>query len=183
MRKCLKVLASFSALALAASAQAGLILNPGFESGSADWSLGGRFSVTTADKNSGSSSLLINGTGSYSISRSTAITVSPNTQYDFSYYFKSNVHQIVQLVDGPNSWDGVTMTTMDDQWKFLDGSWHQLSGRFNSGSLSAVQVLIYDQNIGNSYVDDLNLTVVPEPASLGLIGLSVVGLLTRRRKA
>ena len=135
---------------------ANLVQNSGFESGSANWIFGGPFSVTTADKNSGSSSLLIAGTGSWGTSRSAAIAVSPNTQYSFSYYLKSTSNKLVQLVDGPGSWNGISGMTMDSQ--ILDGAWHKLSGSFNSGSLSAVQVLMYDSSAGNSYIDDLSLT-------------------------
>lgn len=72
-----------------------------------------------------------------------------------------------------------------------DGTWESINIPFSGAGAQVRAITLQDFSdagrdmYGNViyYIDNLNVTYVPEPASLGLLGLTVPALLARRRKS
>lgn len=208
MRTCNKrmfvVLAAMTAmLVISIPASAAIIVNGDFEDGNKyakppGWTVGNETNGTImldSVAHEGSGSLKMNRTsGSTQIYVYQDIDVTPNEDYTFSF------------------WGRLTTTSTQDniQWNRLDmdikdiatdeligrlrikqdvdggGVWVFKEGTFNSGERTQVRVVLGNSTSwrGNSldgWIDDV--TVVPEPTTLGMVALGLGGFLARRRRS
>jgi PEP-CTERM motif len=112
---------------------------------------------------------------------------------DSSYDFTNVPDVIVNGIDqGANGWNfgDPTYSGTSDQgtWEFIQ---IPLDPTMSTENIRALTFQDYDDNTAGGrkitgtvtwYIDDLTITPVPEPATLGLLGLAVPTLLARRRK-
>lgn len=123
--------------------------NAGFEEGSAQWSLPGEFTITTADKNSGNSSLKLSATGSnhyaYQI-----LAVNPNTNYVLSFYAKGNKQNWCKILTTSDA-------TVAEIKTLGNNTWTRYTVFFNSGNNQYLKIYIGDNGETTSgvlYFDD-----------------------------
>lgn len=127
-----------------------LLKNPGFESGSQNWTVESPFSISSADKRTGTYSLKLAGTTSWKNTYQT-VAVSQNTNYTLKFYMKGSGK--IQAVAFTTSWN-----TIKSQQFTPSGSWTQYSMAFNSGSNTSVIICFQDAGNGTLYIDDTELT-------------------------
>jgi len=162
---------------------ANLVLNPGFESGTTSWSVPAQFSQSNVDKHSGTYSLKLAGTASWSNMFQT-VNVSTNTNYTFSFWGKCGGSEVFKVMD--MSWAVIQTanTTANNAWTYY-------SITFNSGSRTQVMVDVTDSAAGTCYFDDFSVdsgsatatptsaaTATPTPAPGGTIGNTTDGTST-----
>ena len=134
---------------------ASLLLNPGFEDGSAYWTLARVFSISTADKHSGLQSLLLSGAGSSSYTPQ-EVTLKPNTDYILTAYIKGNARLFMGM---KSFWGGAYASA----YITPTSDWVQYTLIFNSNNYPEIhRVFFLDapyQPISNatSYIDDVEL--------------------------
>jgi hypothetical protein len=106
------------------------------------------------------------------------LPVNPNTRYGFSIWVLnwSSAPQISANLDfllNGTSVGNITYPT-------TSGNWQQFATTWFSDSNTSLNVAIYDRNLagfGNDVaLDDISLTVVPEPSTLALLAAGAVGL-------
>lgn len=127
-----------------------LVQNPGFENGSTSWVLDAGWSISTADKYSGTSSARLDGTSSWRNLYQT-ITVTPNTNYTLTFYGKCSNSTYFDVRDG--SW----ATALASGNTAGNNVWTQYTLNFNSGSYSSVVIRVGDNNNGTNYFDDFDV--------------------------
>ncbi|MGG1516379.1 polysaccharide lyase family 8 super-sandwich domain-containing protein [Paenibacillus oryzisoli] len=135
--------------------QADLAVNSGLESGDGTgWALGTGFTVSSADKYSGSYSLKFPGTGGWGFSKQT-LNVSPGTDYTVSFYAKTNTANSVvsKVLDG----NGSPISGASQVYVLPGTSWAHYSYNFNSGSNRKISIYFGEGIAGTSYVDDVTL--------------------------
>jgi hypothetical protein len=139
---------------------------------------------------SGSNMLIVNGgaTPSLPVWEEAGISVAADQYYTFTGYVAANYPANPALIgigfNGATTGSPFTVST-------TPGLWEQFSFTWYSGDATSLDVTLLDLNPvadGNDFaVDALSLTQssVPEPASAALLimGLSVVGVVRRRRAA
>lgn len=130
------------------SASSNKVANPGFENGTNNWYLDSIFSVSTADKYSGSSSLKMVGTGNWKNAYQ-PITVSPNTDYTLSFYMKGSAS--TQAVIFNSDWS----TRINSKVFTPTSSWAKYTLTFNSGNRSTIALDLQDASSGTTYIDDI----------------------------
>lgn len=104
---------------------------------------------------------------------------------EFSYYAKytgtTTGNGQLHFIAYTDSW-----ATVVDSWDSLSNDWQKITISLVGATLTEVRYLrfqTYGSNLGgadNTYLD--NLEVIPEPATMVLLGLGSVGLLIRRRQ-
>lgn len=156
------------------------VVNGGFESGDfTGWttqpaSSGSWFFVRSTGAHSGSFSVAFGGYGGISDEIFQSVSATNGGSYVLSFW----LNNLNQLGDDKMtvSWEGQSL---------FDASapvgWTQYS--FNVTAHSAtpeVRIAGFD-GIDFSYVDDVSLTAVPEPASMAVLGTGALALLRRRR--
>lgn len=131
-----------------------MVLNPGFESGTTGWTLSWNWGLSSAYKNSGSTSLLLNGSTSWSSAYQT-INVLQNTNYVLSFYGKSTAPTLFKIMNSAFSTDiSLTrFTNSTNQWKRYEIS-------FYTGNNTSINILLSDGG-GTHYFDDFNLFQLP----------------------
>jgi hypothetical protein len=73
---------------------------------------------------------------------------------------------------------------VDTDPTFADFEWHSVSMPFaTSGVENQFRIMVRSQGVAGSVIHLDNFTIVPEPASLGILALGGIPLLRRRRHA
>lgn len=174
-------------IALSVSARAqNIVQDPGFESDASgfvnapDFLSGGDWQVTAGtsyvadfatDAHSGNNYVEISPDGDSSTIQQTLATQS-GSDYDLSFYYEV-------IVTDPTTIDfgGISNSISDDT---TDG-WVQASYT-DLGATSSSTVLSFTTSNEGVFIDDVSVTAVPEPASLGLLTVAGIGIMARRRK-
>ncbi len=120
---------------------------------------------------------------------SETVSVTQNTQYNFSTWV-SNWSGYPYYYLYPASLDFILNgQTISFTAPTTPADWQQFATTWNSGSSNSLDIQIYDRNLdwlGNDFaLDDISLTVVPEPSTLVLLGVGAIGLVVyswRRRR-
>ena len=80
------------------------------------------------------------------------------------------VQASLTLDNDPSTWESISLTSIPVPVAPLTTTWVGVSLFFNNDSIGSL----------SGYVDDVNFTIVPEPASLWLVGLGAAVALRRR---
>ena len=127
------------------------VINPGFEFGSTSWNLGSNWLISSADKNSGSYSLLCNGQGNWSCSTQ-IISVTANSSITFTFNAKCSQSTYVKILAGA-TYSNVLSTISTSS----DNQWHQYTSTFSNGNYDHLKIYFGDGG-GTLYFDDISLT-------------------------
>ena len=115
-----------------------------------------------------------------------SIPVTPNTSYDFNAWFSewgipaSNAALIQVTVNSVAIAPNYTVETPNGTWGNYDALWASGASTTAIIKISDVNPLGSTQNGNDFAIDDISFTAVPEPASLSLLALGGVMLMTRR---
>lgn len=189
---------------LVGQADANLVVNGGFENGP-DWGLPDNWTLGHDGGSSGmvqrGVNIVYDGTASLVLSRGGSgenqafayqdISVSKNAEYDFSFYGRVTPNEAypgwneakMEIRDVVTN-DLIASLVMDD---VADGAdvWVLKSGTFNSGDREQVRVICANSanwrgNYELGYFDEV--TVTPEPATMGMLAIGGLGILFRRKR-
>jgi len=171
------VLAS-AALSSRADDPLNLVINPGFESGAflPGWTnnSGGNF-VNASNAHSGTYSAWMGAVGSDgSFQQSIATTV--GLLYNVSFWLESPGGT---PNDFSASFGGVTFYTITNAGAF---PYTQFMGNITATTASSLLLFSARQDPSYWHVDDVDVHLVPEPGTLGLIALGALGLVGALRK-
>lgn len=184
--------------------QANLVVNGGFEDATiSPWvgDNGGAVSISTASANSGSQSGQVDfpAADNANIYHNNSITPADRL-LTYTFSFSANVEaagysEILGIRPALGEWNGVTPIAYqfgDIEWITAGTTgWVTFSQEFTlsqaDGTLVQPRLYYYPQGgtpkvAGSVLMDDVSLTVIPEPATLGLVGAFGVGILFIRRR-
>jgi len=177
--------ASVIALCVSARAQ-NIVQDPGFESDtmgstSAPNSLSGNDCQVTggtsyvadfaSDAHSGNNYVEISPDGDTSTIQQT-LTTQSGADYNLSFYYEVLVLDPTTIDFGSTS-ESISDTTTNG---WVPASYTDLP------ATSSSTVLSFSTANEGVFIDDVSVTAVPEPASLGLLTVAAVGIMARRRK-
>jgi hypothetical protein len=178
--------ASVIALCVSARAQ-NIVKDPGFESdtsesvnapnslSSNDWQVTSGTSYVADfanDAHSGNNYVEISPDGDTSTIQQILNTQS-GVDYNLSFYYEVLVLDPTTIDFGSNT-ETISDTTTDG---WVPATYDDLS------ATSSSTVLSFSTANEGVFIDDVSVTAVPEPASLGLLTVAAVGIMARRRKS
>jgi hypothetical protein len=164
-----------------------IVQDPGFESdtsetvSSPDYLSGGDWQVTSgtsyvanfaSDAHSGNNYLEIAPDGDTSTIQQT-LTTQSGADYDLSFYYEVIVIDPTTIDFG--SFSTSISDTTTDGW--VPATYDDLT------ATSTSTVLSFSTANEGVFLDDVSVTAVPEPASLGLLAVAGLGIMARRRKS
>jgi len=181
-----RVLALVLSLTVSTFAQANLLANAGFESGvltpwaqTTDFGGAENWNVTSADAYTGVYSATNRGN---KLIEQFIVPVATSDITSITFALK-NVDGSINAInllysDATKSQDLIFHT--DSEWHVYDWTSHLVAGK----QLVSFGVFGYDGGgaTNRTYLDDVDIEVVPEPATLSVLGLGLLGFL-RKRKA
>lgn len=144
-----------------------IMTNGTFETNTAGWGLDSQFTRSSADAHTGTYSVAqVSPSGSFqnftTINDSTGIAVTPNTNYNFKFWYKMTVSGFGPLIY-INSGNAYGSSIVSGALGNTSGAWVQATLSFNSGSNSKVWFRL--QNNGGAttaFYDDFTLTTGTE---------------------
>jgi hypothetical protein len=179
--------ASVIALCVSAARAQNIVKDPGFESdtsesvsapnslSSNDWQVTSGTSYVAdfaSDAHSGNNYVEISPDGDTSTIQQT-LTTQSGADYNLSFYYEV-------IVTDPTTIDfGSHTETISDT---TTGGWVPATYDDLSASSSSTVLSFSTANEG-VFIDDVSVTAVPEPASLGLLSVAGIGIMARRRKS
>jgi hypothetical protein len=110
----------------------------------------------------------------------------PGQDYELSFYI--GVQNSVSIATGPASVTASAGSTSQDFTNTIATAgqqWQQFTLPFTATGASTIITLSGLSTTGGSYIglENVVVTAVPEPASLSLVGVSAIAMLTRRRRS
>lgn len=190
MTKSLMMVVAGLVLMAGPMANANLMVNGGFESGTADWYVwagsypDAYFAVVNAaaTAHEGSQYLTTVGPGNFEIAKNSDLSL-PNTTYTMTIWVYPSLDcsdTYIQI--GMQGWDNISGYSVGSA-SLVKGQWNPIQATFTTGSSGMTfqpHAYVWGLSSGSLAFDDI--TVVPEPATLGILVLGGLGLL-RRKKA
>lgn len=198
------------ALFAAAPTWANLVTNPGFESGGSspdDWGVNANASgyitggTPDVDVHTGSRAIYLENPTTAASDRwfktnSGLIPASQGQTYDFSFWVKTenldaDDRVILRIAEQDDANNGQGAHT--EAWVLGDTDWTELTTSFTIGGAATTQfrlLLVFGHGANETTnasaratFDDVTATqFIPEPASLGLLGVAMLGVVGRRRR-
>jgi hypothetical protein len=175
-------------IALSVSARAqNIVQDPGFESDTSetvsapsflsagDWQITSGASYVAnfaSDAHSGNNYVEISPDGDTSTIQQT-LTTQSGADYNLSFYYEVIVTDPTTIDFGSNT--ETISDTITNGW--VPATYDDLSATSSSTALS------FSTANEGVFIDDVSVTAVPEPASLGLLTVAAVGIMARRRKS
>lgn len=130
-----------------------LLANPGFESDLSGWTTNGsNFTATTAEKNSGSKALKVVASATWNFIMQ-ELSVTPNTDYSVSFYYKGTASIKTGILFTGNGWEDLKIS-----YEPVSSAWKKAVINFNSASYSKLILIIQDSSNGTNYYDDISFS-------------------------
>jgi hypothetical protein len=128
-----------------------VVLNPGFESGTQNWTVEGTFSVVGTNAKSGTRSLRVSSTEPAWDKSFQNLTVQPNKTYTLTFWAKGKKTLKVDVRDA--NWGELFETYVEPSTDYK-----QYTLTFNSGNRTQMVLVIWDSwGSGTTYLDDFQI--------------------------
>ncbi|WP_068610469.1 carbohydrate binding domain-containing protein [Paenibacillus swuensis] len=139
------------------------VMNAGFEAGLKSWSAGtSGAAVVSNEAKSGTASLKSGNKGGYA-SITQTMSVTPNTNYELSYYAKGQNPRAKVTTD-----PGLSNTVTNSACTVSATEWTRCTQSFNSGNFSTVYLTFYEGSTPTTmYIDDVDVRETPNTVANG----------------